>query len=305
MQRYLVQRLLQGMLTLLAISIIVFLLSRWSGNPLDVMLPDEATDEDYARAAKHWGLDKPLPVQYLSFLSNALQGDFGRSIRLREPALKLVLARLPATLQLAGAAMVVSLVIAIPIGVISAVHRDTLVDAGGKVIALVGQSMPSFWLGIVLIWVFAVMLGWLPSSGRGGVQHYILPAIALGWYQVAALMRLIRSSMLDVLDSEYVKLARVKGVSPPVVVWKHCLRNAAIPPLTYFGVIAAVLLTGSVVTETVFSWPGIGLLAIDAVRYRDFPLVQTIVLLFAVTFILVNLIVDVLYAYIDPRIRYQ
>ena len=201
--------------------------------------------------------------------------------------------------------MAVSLVIAIPIGGLSAVHRDTLLDIGGKVIALVGQSMPSFWLGIVLIWVFAVMLGWLPSSGRGGLQHYILPAIALGWYQVAALMRLIRSSMLDVLDSEYVKLARLKGVSPPMVGWKHCLRNAAIPPLTYFGVIAAVLLTGSVVTETVFSWPGIGLLAIDAVRYRDFPLVQTIVLLFAVTFILVNLIVDILYAYIDPRIRYQ
>jgi peptide/nickel transport system permease protein len=305
MQRYLVQRVLQGLLTLLAISVIVFLLSRWSGNPLDVMLPDEATEEDYVRAAKHWGLDKPLPVQYLAFLGHALQGDFGRSIRLREPALKLVLARLPATLQLAGAAMAISLIIAVPIGVISAVHRDTLLDAGGKVIALVGQSMPSFWLGIVLIWVFAVMLGWLPSSGRGGLQHYILPAIALGWYQVAALMRLIRSSMLDVLDSEFVKLARVKGVTPPVVVWKHCLRNAAIPPLTYFGVIAAVLLTGSVVTETVFSWPGIGLLAIDAVRYRDFPLVQTIVLLFAVTFILVNLIVDVLYAYIDPRIRYQ
>lgn len=305
MQRYLVQRLWQGSLTLLAISAIVFLLARWSGNPLDVMLPDEATDEDYRRAARHWGLDKPLPIQYLTFLGNALRGDFGRSIRLREPALDLVLARLPATLQLAGAAMVVSLVIAIPVGVLSAVHRDTLLDVGGKVIALVGQSMPSFWLGIVLIWVFAVMLGWLPSSGRGGLQHYILPAIALGWYQVAALMRLIRSSMLDVLDSEYVKLARLKGVSPPMVVWKHCLRNAAIPPLTYFGVIAAVLLTGSVVTETVFSWPGIGLLAIDAVRYRDFPLVQTIVLLFAVTFILVNLIVDILYAYIDPRIRYQ
>jgi peptide/nickel transport system permease protein len=305
MQRYLVQRMLQGLLTLLAISVIVFLLSRWSGNPLDVMLPDEATEEDYARAARHWGLDKPLLVQYLAFLGNALQGDFGRSIRLREPALKLVLARLPATLQLAGAAMAVSLIIAIPIGVVSAVRRDTLLDASGKVVALVGQSMPSFWLGIVLIWVFAVMLGWLPSSGRGGLQHYILPAIALGWYQVAALMRLIRSSMLDVLDSEYVKLARIKGVPPPVVVWKHCLRNAAIPPLTYFGVIAAVLLTGSVVTETIFSWPGIGLLAIDAVRYRDFPLVQTIVLLFAVTFILVNLIVDVLYAYIDPRIRYQ
>jgi peptide/nickel transport system permease protein len=305
MQRYLVRRLLHGLFTLLIISALVFLLARWSGNPLDVMLPDEATEEDYARAARHWGLDRPLLLQYVAFLRHALHGDFGHSIRLREPALRLVLARLPATLQLAGAALAISLILAVPIGVLSAVHRDTVLDAGGKVIALLGQSMPSFWLGIVLIWVFAVMLGWLPSSGRGGLQHYILPAIALGWYQVAALMRLIRSSMLDVLDSEYVKLARVKGVTPPMVVWKHCLRNAAIPPLTYFGVIAAVLLTGSVVTETVFSWPGIGLLAIDAVRYRDFPLVQTIVLLFAMTFILVNLIVDVLYAYIDPRIRYQ
>ncbi|HXH09786.1 MAG TPA: ABC transporter permease [Alphaproteobacteria bacterium] len=305
MQRYIARRALQGLVALLAISAIVFFLARLSGNPLDMMLPDEATPEDFVRVAKQWGLDRPLPLQYLAFLTNALQGDFGRSIRLRRPALELVLERFPATLQLAGAAMIVSLVIAVPIGVLSAVHRDTPLDYLGKVIALVGQSMPSFWLGIVLIWVFAVILGWLPSSGRSGPQHYILPAIALGWYQVAALMRLIRSSMLDVLDSEYVKLARAKGVSPPVVVWKHCLRNAAIPPLTYFGVIAAVLLTGSVVIETVFSWPGIGLLAIDAVRYRDFPLVQTIVLLFAATFIVVNLVVDVLYAYIDPRIRYQ
>jgi peptide/nickel transport system permease protein len=304
-QRYLVQRVFQGFFALLAISLIVFLLARLSGNPLDMMLPEEATTEDFERLAKQWGLDQPLPIQYLAFLTNILWGDFGQSIRLRRPALELVVKRLPATLLLAGAAMLVSALIAVPIGVLSAVHRDTPLDYVGKVIALVGQSMPSFWLGIVLIWVFAVMLGWFPSSGRGGPRHYFLPAIALGWYQVAALMRLIRSAMLDVLDSEYVKLARVKGVSPPVVVWKHCLRNASIPPLTYFGVITAALLTGSVVTETVFSWPGIGLLAIDAVRYRDFPLIQTIVLLFALTFILVNLLVDVLYVYVDPRIRYQ
>lgn len=305
MQRYLIRRLLQGALTLLVISLIVFLLARLSGDPLEIMLAEEATREDRARLAAYWGLDKPLAVQYLTFLGHALRGDFGRSLRLRRPALDLVLERLPATLQLAGASIAVSLLIAVPIGVLSAVRRDSLLDYGGKVIALVGQSMPSFWLGIVLIWVFAVMLGWLPSSGRGGPRHYILPAIAMGWFQVAAVMRLVRSAMLDVMDSEYVKLARIKGVVEGAVVWKHCLRNAAIPPLTYIGFIIAVLLTGSVVIETVFTWPGIGLLAVEAVRYRDFPVVQLIVLLYATKFVLINLVVDMLYVYLDPRIRLQ
>jgi peptide/nickel transport system permease protein len=304
-QRYLAQRVVQGLGTLLIISLIVFLLARLSGDPLHIMLSEEASKEDYAIAAKHWGLDRPLTEQYLTFLGNALRGDLGTSIRLRRPATELVWERLPATLQLAGAAIFVSLVIAIPIGVLSAVKRDTPVDYIGKVVALVGQSMPSFWLGIVLIWIFAVMLGWLPASGTGGPQHFILPAVALGWYQVAAVMRLVRSSMLDVLDSEYVKLARIKGVAERGVVWKHCLRNAAIPPLTYIGFIVAVLLTGSIVIETVFAWPGIGLLAIDAVRYRDFPVVQTVVLLYAAKYVVINLLVDVAYVYVDPRIRYQ
>ncbi len=305
MQRYLVQRVLQGAVTLLVISLIVFCLARLTGHPLHAILPEEATKEDFAAAAAHWGLDRPLPVQYLTFVGNALRGDLGVSIRLRQPALNLVIERLPATLSLAGAAIIVSLLIAVPIGVLSAVKRDTALDYGGKAIALFGQSMPSFWLGIVLIWIFAVGLGWLPASGRGDWTHYVLPAIALGWYQVAAVMRLVRSSMLDVLDSEYVKMARIKGVAEPSVVWKHCLRNAAIPPLTYIGFIVAVLLTGSVVIETVFSWPGVGLLAIDAVRYRDFPVVQTVVLLYAAKFVLINLLVDVAYVYVDPRIRYQ
>jgi peptide/nickel transport system permease protein len=304
-QRYLLRRVLQGVGTLVVISLIVFLLARLSGDPLHMMLSEEASKEDYAIAAKHWGLDRPLTQQYLTFLGNALVGDFGSSIRLRRPALELVWERLPATLQLAGAAILVSLLIAIPIGVLSAVKRDTPLDYIGKVIALIGQSMPSFWLGIVLIWIFAVILGWLPASGKGGPQHFILPALALGWYQVAAVMRLVRSAMLDVLDSEYVKLARIKGVAERGVVWKHCLRNAAIPPLTYIGFIVAVLLTGSIVIETVFAWPGIGLLAIDAVRYRDFPVVQTVVLLYAAKYVVINLLVDVAYVYVDPRIRFQ
>jgi peptide/nickel transport system permease protein len=193
----------------------------------------------------------------------------------------------------------------VPFGVATAVWRDSFFDSFGKIVALLGQSLPSFWLGIVLMWIFAVTLGWLPTSGRGTWAHMVLPAVCLGWFQVAAMMRLIRSAMLDVLDSEFVKLTRVKGLSEWKVVWKHCLRNAAIAPLTYFAITAGVLLTGSVVIESVFAWPGTGLLAVDAVRARDFQVVQAIVIVFAAVFILTNLVVDILYAYIDPRIRYQ
>jgi peptide/nickel transport system permease protein len=213
--------------------------------------------------------------------------------------------RMPATLQLAGAAIAISVALALPFGVLTAVWRDTLFDSVGKVFAILGQSLPNFWLGIVLMWIFAVMLGWLPTSGRGGIRHMILPAVCLGWFQVATMMRLVRSSMLDVLDSEFVKLTRIKGLPEWKVVWKHCLRNAAITPLTYFAITAGALITGSVIIESVFAWPGTGLLAVDAVRARDFQVVQAIVIVFAAVFILANLLVDILYAYIDPRIRYQ
>jgi peptide/nickel transport system permease protein len=287
-------------------SLIVFAMARLSGNALDVMLPMEATQEDYDRLAKYWGLDKPLHVQYGVFITRAIQGDFGMSWKWPgRSAMGLVMERLPATLQLAGFALIVSALIALPIGVLSAVKKDTGWDTAGKIIALLGQSLPGFWLGIVLMWIFAVHLGWFPTSGRGGLQYMVLPAIALGWFQVAAIMRLVRSSMLEVLDSEFVKLTRIKGLAEWKVVWKHCLRNAAIAPLTFFAIIAGVLLTGSVVTETVFAWPGTGMLAIDAVRARDYQVVQAVVILFSVIFILTNLLVDILYAYLDPRIRYR
>jgi peptide/nickel transport system permease protein len=196
-------------------------------------------------------------------------------------------------------------VIALPIGVFSAVWKGSAWDSAAKIIALLGQSLPAFWLGIVLMWIFAVTLGWFPTSGRGGIEYMILPAITLGWFQVAAIMRLVRSSMLEVLDSEFVKLTRIKGLPEWKVVWKHCLRNAAIAPLTFFAIIAGVLMTGAVVTESVFSWPGTGLLVVDAVRARDFQVVQAVVIVFAGIFILTNLLVDILYAYLDPRIRYQ
>ena len=306
MQRYIAQRGLQSVLALWVMSIVVFGLARISGNPLDVMLPLEAGPEEYAVVAHHWGLDKPLYVQYLVFVRNALRGDFGNSwLWQGYTVMGLVRDRLPATLELAGLALAISVVIALPIGVISAVIKDSPIDSVAKIIALLGQSMPAFWLGIVLMWIFAVQLGWLPPSGRGGISSLLLPAITLGWFQVAAMMRLVRSSMLEVLDSEFVKLTRIKGLAEWKIIWKHCLRNAAIVPLTYFGITASALLTGSVVTESVFAWPGTGLLVVDAVRARDFQVVQAVVIVFAGVFIFTNLVVDILYAYLDPRIRYQ
>jgi peptide/nickel transport system permease protein len=306
MQRFIAVRVLQSLLALWVMSLIVFGLARLSGNPLDVMLPIEAEPEDYARLEKHWGLDKPIHEQYVIFVAKALQGDFGQSLKYQgQSAMALVAERLPATLELAGFALLISAILALPIGVLAAVAKGSSMDTAAKIIALLGQSLPGFWLGIVLMWIFAVMLDWLPSSGRGGLEHLILPAISLGWFQVAVIMRLVRSSMLEVLDSEFVKLARVKGIPEWKVVWKHCLRNASIAPLTVFAIIAGSLLTGSVVTETVFTWPGVGLLVVDAVRSRDFQVVQAVVILFAGIFILCNLLVDVLYAYLDPRIRYQ
>jgi len=306
MQRYIARRFLQSLLAIWVMSLIVFSLARVTGNPLDVMLPLEAGPEEYERVSKHWGLDQPLYIQYAIFLSKAVRGDFGNSWKWHGySAMGLVGQRLPATLQLAGFALFISIAIALPIGVMAAVMKGTAWDSVAKIIALLGQSLPGFWLGIVLMWIFAVHLGWFPTSGRGGLQYMVLPAITLGWFQVAVLMRLVRSSMLEVLDSEFVKLTRIKGVPEWKVIWKHCLRNASIAPLTFFAIIAGVLMTGSVVTESVFSWPGTGLLVVDAVRARDFQVVQAVVIVFSGIFIFTNLMVDILYAYIDPRIRFQ
>ena len=305
MQRYIIVRLFHAFLALFAMSIIVFSLARISGNPMDVLLPEDATVQDFEIMSERWGLDKPLHMQYLVYVGNVLRGDFGTSIKWPGRSTRdLIFARLPATLELSLLALVVAALLALPLGVMVAVKKDTGIDYAGKVVALLGQAAPSFWVGIVLIWIFAVTLEWVPASGREGWTSLILPAFALGWFQVAAVMRLTRSSMLEVLDSEYVKLARIKGIPNWKVIWKHCLRNAAIAPLTYFGFILGGFLTGSVVIETVFAWPGVGLLAIDALRARDFQVVQSVVLFFGVIYIASNLLVDILYAYLDPRIRY-
>ncbi len=305
MQRFIIIRCFYALIVLFIVSIIVFTLARISGNPVDVFLPFDATDAQQLALERDLGLDQPLPIQYLKFVGNALRGDFGNSIKWDgQTAMGLVAQRFPATLQLAGIAMGISLLIAVPIGVLSAVKKDTIFDYIGKIIALAGQSLPPFWLGIVLIFIFAVTLDLFPTSGRGGGKNLILPAITLGWFQVAAMMRLVRSAMLEVLDTEYIKLARIKGMREWKVVWKHALRNASIPPLTFFGIVAGQLMTGAVITESVFTWPGTGLLAVDAIRARDYPVVQAVVITFAGIYILSNLVVDIMYAYLDPRIRY-
>lgn len=304
MLRFLLMRLSQLFVSLLIITLIVFSLSHLTGSPVDALLPDDATPKQIESLIEHLGLNRPYYVQYFEFLKNAVAGDFGNSTKWKgSTAAQVVAERLPATLKLGGLAMLISLVVAIPLGVLGAVRKNTIFDTAASVVALLGQSLPAFWLGIVLMWVFSVGLGWFPTSGYGGLSHMILPAISMAWFQIAALTRLTRSAMLEVLDAEYIKLARVKGVSEPWVIWKHAFRNAAIVPITYFGVLAGSLLTGSVVIETVFAWPGTGLLAIDAIRGRDFPVIQSVVLFFAVFFLFANFLVDILYAYIDPRIR--
>ena len=309
MQRYIVVRGFHAVITLFAISLIIFALTRASGNPADVLLPEEATNEDFERLTAYWGLDQPLHVQYFVYVGNIFRGNLGESIKWPgRSAGELILQRLPATVRLTVVAFVVSVLLSLPLGILSAVKKDSIWDAGGKLFALLGQAVPNFWLGIMMVWILAVHWNLFPTSGKGegtldGIHHLVLPAIALGAFGLAAGLRLSRSAMLDVLDSEYVKLARIKGIPEWKIIWKHCLRNAALVPLTYFGLQFAGLITGSVITETVFAYPGVGLLAIEAIRSRDFQVVQSIVVVFAFIYVFVSLLIDILYAYLDPRIR--
>ena len=312
MYRFLLRRLVASLFTLLVISLLVFLLARGSGDPRSLMLDDYADPGQWEEVGAKLGLDKPWFIswppwesQYGIFLVNAFRLDFGNAISDPRTVSELILERLPATLQLGLAAFIFSIVIGVPLGILSSLKRNSIWDNMGKLVALLGQSMPPFWLGIMLIFLFALRFEWVPPSGRQDWNSFILPAITLGWFFVAANMRLIRSAMLEVLDSEYIKLARAKGVSPPVVVWKHALRNALIPPLTFMGVTLGLLITGSIVAETVFQWPGLGLLAYTALIRSDYPTLQGIVMVFSGMYLIINFLVDILYAYIDPRIRYS
>lgn len=304
MSRYVVIRILQGILTLFVASIVVFGLARLTGNPLDVMLDEMATQEEYEKVSRYLGLDKPLPVQYKVFITNVVKGDFGDSIRYRRPVTELIVARFPATIKLAGAAALASVLISLPAGILAAVKRDRWQDIIAKGFAILGQSVPTFWLGIVLIQVFAIWFGLLPVAGYRGIQYWILPALTLGYHSTAGVLRLTRSAMLDVLSTDYVRLARIKGIPEGLVIRKHALRNALIPVVTFSGVIYVRWLAGSVVTETIFAWPGVGRLAYEAVMSRDFPLIQGLILIFVGLYIIFNLVIDILYCYLDPRIRY-
>ena len=303
MRRYILRRLMQGLVLLVLVATIVFFLGRLTGNPVDLMLPEDAEEVDRIALIKTLGLDRPLQVQFGIFLASALRGDLGVSIRHRESAVKVFFSRLPNTLKMVPGAMLLSLVLAVPLGILSALHRGGIIDRISGAIAVLGIATPNFWLGILLIYIFSVKLGWLPSARMGSWEHYVMPTVTLGTFLVAGYMRLIRSSMLDVLDSEFVKLARIKGMSESVVVWKHCLRNALIPVLTLWGVFLGGLVTGAIVTETVFAWPGIGRLTYEAVIFRDYPLLQAVIIMDAVLILFINLVVDILYAYVDPRIR--
>jgi peptide/nickel transport system permease protein len=305
MQRYIVVRLVQGIITLLILSLAVFLSVHLTGDPALYLLGPEGTQQDYEQLKKNLGLDKPLPVQYASFLGDIVRGDFGTSHITGQPARKTLMERFPATLQLAGAAFLLTMIVGIPLGVASAVKRDTIIDQFGKFFAVLGIATPHFWVAIMLILLFGAILGWLPTFGRGGIEHFILPTVVLAWGGMAGIVRLVRSSMLEVLDSEYVKFARVKGLSENMVIYKHALKNAVIPALTFGGLTLAGLLNGSVAIEVVFAWPGIGRLMLQGINQRDFPIIQATVLAAGFFYIVISLIVDILYAYVNPRIRYE
>ena len=305
MQRFIIGRVIQSIVSMFVVSIVVFALVRLSGDPIQIMMPAEASKADIELVRAHLGLDRPWTVQYWRFLTQALQGDFGRSVRFRRPALDLVAERYGATLELGGLAVLIVIAIALPVGVYSAVRRGSALDYAARAFAALGQAVPPFWLGLVLVLIFGVMLHLLPTSGRGTPLHVLLPGITLGWFAVAGLMRLTRSSMLDVLGSEYVKLARFKGLPERRVIWRHAFKNAALPVVTFAALLFVALLNGSIIVETVFGWPGLGLLVIEAVDSRDYPIVQTVVLFLSAMYIGVNLLVDVLYAYLNPKIRYS
>ena len=305
MKRFIVKRLGYALVSLALLSLTIFLFVRLTGDPAVLLVEPGASKADLEQIRSQLGLDRPIWVQYGAFVSSLVRGDLGQSFYYRTPVLELYLSRLPNSLLLAGAAMTFSLLIGIPTGIIAAVRVNQWWDSAGKIFALLGLSLPSFWVGLVMILFFSVYLGWLPSSGSGTALHLVMPAFALGWYFAAAHMRLTRSSMLEVLGSEYVKLARIKGLPEALVIGKHAFKNALIPVLTLAGINLVIMVNVAVVVETVFAWPGIGRLLYEGIAFRDFPVVQATVLLGGAMIVFVNLFVDVLYAVIDPRIRYD
>ena len=306
MAEFIIRRLLHSLLVLVILSVVIFFLGHLSGDPIVVMMQGtSASEEDITALREELGYNKPLRTQYFEFMKKRLTGNFGTSLFYHRPVISIIPARALATVELALIAAAIAVIIAIPLGVVSAINVDTLTDQFGILVALVGQSVPSFWLGIMGILTFAVKLGWLPASGTGTIKHFILPAITLASFPIARLVRVTRSSMLEVVYQDYMTTARSKGLPESRVIVLHGLKNASLPVVTMTGLLLGELLGGSVVTETVFSWPGLGCLAVQAVYARDLPLIQGIVLLVALGFLACNLLVDVLYTYLDPRIVYD
>ena len=304
MSTYIPRRAWQALLVIIGVSAVSFFLIQMTGDPAALMLPMDASAADVAHFRESMGFNDPLYIQYGRFLGQVLQGNFGDSIRHNQPALEMVFERLPATAELTVVALLLSVLVAVPLGVITATRQHTLADGLGSVAGLLGQSMPTFWLGIMLIMVFSVQFKALPPSGRGGLEHLLLPAITLGTYSMATTMRLLRSKMLEVLGQDYIRTAQAKGLPQRVVIYRHALRNAMLPVITVIGLQVGAMLGGAVVTETIFAWPGIGRLAIQAINNRDIPLVQAVVFVAAATIVTVNLATDLLYGYYDPQIRF-
>jgi ABC-type dipeptide/oligopeptide/nickel transport system permease component len=303
MGQFIIRRTIYALISLFILSVTIFAIVRLTGDPVTMLAEPGARAEDLDRLRAEWGLDRSWPVQYVAFASNIFTGDLGKSFNYQMPVTTLYFQRLPASLQLALAATLISFIIGIPAGLISAVRVNSAWDNAGKVVALFGLAVPGFWLGLVMILVFSVWLHWLPTSGQGGVLHLIMPSVALGWYFAASLLRLTRSSMLEVMGSEYIKLARLKGLPGFIVIAVHAFKNALIPVLTLAGINLVIMINAGVIIEVIFAWPGIGRLLYEGIFQRDFPLVQGVVIQAGIMIVVINLMIDILYAYIDPRIR--
>jgi len=301
---FVARRLTESLTVLVGVSFLSFAILFLSGDPTYLMIPENYTRQQIAEFRHQMGFDRPWWVQYGEFFRHAVRGDFGVSLRSQIPALPLVLERMPATLELAAVAMLLSVVVSLPLGVAAATHRRTWIDTASMVGGLLGQSTPGFWLGLLLILVFGVELRWFPVSGRGGVTHLVLPGITLAMYSMGRNARVVRASMLDALGHDFIRTARAKGVSSLTVVYHHALRNALLPIVTLVGLDFGVLLGGAIITETVFAWPGVGRLIVNAIYQKDFPIVQAAVVVVASVFVILNLCVDLAYGYLDPRIRY-
>lgn len=303
--RLVLVRVIQGIITAFTVFTIVFFIMRLSGDPTMLFLPPDASTEDIERFRHDMGWDRPLLVQYFDYLGDVIKGDFGTSVNYNAPALEVVLERLPATLELTAAAFTLTILIALPAGIISAVRRNSIFSQLIMIVALLGQAMPGFWLGVMMILLFSVNLGWLPTSGRGTLAHLVMPSIVLGSWGAAKITRLTRAGMLEVLGDDYIRTSRSKGLSEYTVLVNHALPNVLLPILSTLGLTVGLMLGNAIITETVFAWPGVGRLVVQSVLRRDFAVVQVATVLLAVIFILSNLIVDILYTVVDPRIRYS